>query len=161
MWHSRRTKPSCLSYPSETRKAWSTTTIPHHRQPSQLPWPLLHHFLSFSTPARPSEISTSILRDRATRDGIKDLLPRILTRLYIQSESISSPLRSAQDATTGERVHLRLSRSAGWSVFFPAWARSCSSPAQSLEPLLMTLLITLAWRFLLILRREGARCPYK
>jgi hypothetical protein len=57
---------------------------------------------------------------------------------------LSSPLRSAQDATTGERVHLRLSRSAGWSVFFPAWARSCSSPAQSLEPLLMTMLMTLS-----------------
>jgi hypothetical protein len=40
--------------------------------------------------------------------------------------------RSAQDAATGERVHLRLGRSLG------------SSPAQSLEPLPMTMLITLS-----------------
>jgi len=44
---------------------------------------------------------------------------------------------------TGDRIHLLLSGSSGRSVFFPAWARSGSSPAQSLEPRPMTMLVTL------------------
>ena len=66
----------------------------------------------------------------------QNLFPRVYERL----ESISSrqkeeklncstrgggraePLRSAQDATEARRVHLRLSQSSGWSVFFPVGA---------------------------------------
>jgi len=40
--------------------------------PLPLAWPLLHLFLSFSTPARPSEISTSILGSQSVAAGQKE-----------------------------------------------------------------------------------------
>src|SRR5437870_1011866 len=39
--------------------------------------------------------------------------------LIYERGGLSSPLRSAQDATAAERVHLRLSQRSGWSVYFP------------------------------------------
>src|SRR5205807_2959332 len=37
------------------------------------------------------------------------------------------------------RVHMPLSHGSGWSVFFPAWVRSCSSVGHDLGPLPMTI----------------------
>jgi hypothetical protein len=64
--------------------------------------------------------------------------------------------RTAQDATTGDRLHLLLSQRTGELVFF--LSRACSLICgQLLGPLPMTLLITFSWRFILILALERAR----
>ncbi len=42
------------------------------------------------------------------------------TELVFETRLTSFSGRSAQDTTTGDRVHLRLCQSSGWSVVFPA-----------------------------------------
>jgi len=43
-------------------------------------------------------------------------------------------------------------------LYASSQARSCSYPGQSFRPLSMTMLMTLSWRFLLILAPERTRC---
>jgi len=55
---------------------------------------------------------------------------------------------TAQSPLTGSLLSLR-----------PAYqARSCSSVGQSFTPLFMTLLMTISWRFLVILVPERVKC---
>ncbi len=52
------------------------------------------------------------------------------------------PLEIRSGYPTGDRVHLRLGRSSGWLVCFPAWVRSCSFPRFRSLP--MTMLMALS-----------------